>query len=1166
MPRTVQEITSRIEQATRPGFRGRLLARGLARCLIWSQGKLPEGGQQFSPLLTSDLLSYGVALFRLGLELRSQDRTNLLVVNAFERAGEAIESVVRDGDPEFKERGFYTVLTAAAYHLGHFSARAFSLFPSEFEGLNLSPAERSLILLMRRDLVQLRKTLLNYAGERGFDETLSSELSRIEDKDGAVVEHGVFLTLDSLYHKALAIFDYALDSGSAEAIQSALAMIEEGTSAAEEYLSVPFWWIFTLTRHLLDDLWEQSLHFRLPESPNDSADSRWAELRRLFIANLGRRNRAEVDLWPSQLESAARALDMTDDLIAALPTGAGKTRIAEISILRALALGKRVVFVTPLRALSAQTERSLRQTFTALGFSVSSLYGSSGTTGDDADSLRNRNIVVTTPEKLDFALRNDASLLDDVGLVVFDEAHTIGAGEREIRYEVLVQRLLRRADADERRIVCLSAILPQGEQLQDFLSWMRQDQPGDAITVNWRPTRQRFGEINWRENKARTSQGDFSNNVARLAFRLEDLGADAPYVDGFVVGQPPRGRQTKPLPRDRRDLCLMSTWRLVAEGQSVLLYCPERRSVIPLARTVVDLVKRGYLPSLLQCDPALLMDALNIGREWLGENHPAVQCLRVGVAVHHGQLPRPFLRAIERLLKDQLVKVTIASPTLAQGLNLSATTVLFYSLTRSGVLISGEEFANVAGRAGRAFVDVEGQVLCTIWEPKHLWQWERLLKAARERNLKSGLLQLILDFCNRIALKKQIPVEKVLEYVTGNANIWMPPKPKALNSEAEKKEQNNFERKWRADLACLDSALLSLVQHDVPIESLASAIDNALKGSLWERSLLRENQTLQNISKIILERRAAFIWENSTPVQRKGFFFAGVSLSTGHYLEQHAAKLNASLIAADTAFAEGDLKAAYRSLIDFGEIAFAVEPFTPDELPTNWKAIMKAWISGHSMSDLAGDKDEELLEFIEDALVYRLVWAMEAVRVRQSAIDEGLEWPNPGRAAVALETGIPDYSAALLIQNGLASRIAAMKAVSDCPADFTNIRGMRRWVRRCVKDKRADPNWPTPETASLWRTFVTGLTVSSTEQWTIQNWSVNVTWEHEPPPSGSHVRLLYNQSHQNMRVFSADLEPLGFLPYRWKYEPTGIALGEISDSQHSIAITYLGPSDLFPES
>jgi hypothetical protein len=65
------------------------------------------------------------------------------------------------------------VLAAAAYHLGHFSARAFSLFPSELEALNLSPAERSLTLLMRRDLVQLRDTLLTYAGPRGFDEALT---------------------------------------------------------------------------------------------------------------------------------------------------------------------------------------------------------------------------------------------------------------------------------------------------------------------------------------------------------------------------------------------------------------------------------------------------------------------------------------------------------------------------------------------------------------------------------------------------------------------------------------------------------------------------------------------------------------------------------------------------------------------------------------------------------------------------------------------------------------------------------------------------------------------------------------------------------------------------------------------------------------------------------
>jgi len=134
-----------------------------------------------------------------------------------------------------------------------------------------------------------------------------------------------------LYHKALAIFDYALESGSTGSIEAALALLDEGRAAAEEYVSVPFWWIFTLTRHLLDDLWDQSLHVRLPESPDDGPESQWADLRRLFIAKLERQSRAEIEIWPSQLEAAARALDMADDLVTALPTSAGKTRIASFA-------------------------------------------------------------------------------------------------------------------------------------------------------------------------------------------------------------------------------------------------------------------------------------------------------------------------------------------------------------------------------------------------------------------------------------------------------------------------------------------------------------------------------------------------------------------------------------------------------------------------------------------------------------------------------------------------------------------------------------------------------------------------------------------------------------------------------------------------------------------
>src|SRR4029077_8476788 len=105
------------------------------------------------------------------------------------------------------------------------------------------------------------------------------------------------------------------------------------------------------------------------------------------ISLLGTRRPPQISLWPSQLAAATRATDPTDDLVIALPTSAGKTRIAELCILRALADGRRTVYVTPLRALSAQVERVLARTFVPLGGAVTSLYGASGATLIDAKTL-----------------------------------------------------------------------------------------------------------------------------------------------------------------------------------------------------------------------------------------------------------------------------------------------------------------------------------------------------------------------------------------------------------------------------------------------------------------------------------------------------------------------------------------------------------------------------------------------------------------------------------------------------------------------------------------------------------------------------------------------------------------------------------------------------------
>lgn len=569
--------------------------------------------------------------------------------------------------------------------LAHLCARAYSLLAIVEADGNFSPTERLLALLMRRDFSTLRANVLDYrASGEGSDARIVADIqTKLDGADAAdlpdggdeLLFDGLDTALSDAFMASMSLFLLALERGEQPLLDQALEQLRIGLSICSELNMVPQWWSHRIAIHLLSDLWSNTFHEKVPLQPAGGEAADWPRLRELFIALLQRRPKAEVDLWPSQIEAAARAVDQSDDLVVSLPTSAGKTRIAELCILRCLAGGKRVVFITPLRALSAQTETTLQRTFGPLGKTISALYGSIGMSGFVEDAIRERDIVVATPEKLDFALRNDPSLLDDVGLLVFDEGHMIGIDEREVRYEVQIQRLLRRADAPERRIVCLSAILPDGDQLDDFAGWLRRDRPGGPIKLDWRPTRLWFGEVVW------------SKPNARLNLRIGD---ERPWIRRFFTGvvpptwEPPKPRRKKLFPCNQRELCLAMAWRLVEDGQTVLIFCPQRSSVEPYADAIVDLHERGALRSLLGANPAVLNTAIALGEEWLGAESAILECLRLGVALHHGALPTAYRKEVERLLRDTVLKVTISSPTLAQGLNLSATAVTMHSLYRHG--------------------------------------------------------------------------------------------------------------------------------------------------------------------------------------------------------------------------------------------------------------------------------------------------------------------------------------------------------------------------------------------------------------------------------------------------------------------------------------------------
>lgn len=1170
MATTPEAIIADINTAVTAGFRGNLIARGQARAIIWRNGVLPPGAPDFAPHLSYDLLSYGYALLELGLRLRDLNGDASHARVAFEQAATALEAVYAKGNPNEPGRDFHFVVAASSYHLARLSARAYSLLAVVENDPNFTPIERTLAQLMRRNFVALRANTLNYRVSMiGSDATLTANLqTKIRELESSVEpttdESNDFLlesldtTLTDTFMAAMSLFLLSLERGEQQLLEEALEQLNLNLSICSEFNLVPQWWSHRIAIHLLSDLWSNTFHEKIPLLPLGGEGADWQRLRELFISLLHRRPKAEIDLWPSQIEAAGRAVDQSDDLVVSLPTSAGKTRIAELCILRCFASGKRVFFVTPLRALSAQTETTLQRTFGPLGKRISSLYGSIGVSGFDEDVIRERHIVVATPEKLDFALRNDPSLLDDVGLIVFDEGHMIGLSEREVRYEVQIQRLLKRADAADRRIVCLSAILPEGDELEDFSNWMRRDHPGGLIKNDWRPTRLRFGEVVW------------TTDSARLNLRV---GAERPWVQNFITASvpptwiPPKQQRTTPFPKDQRELSLATAWRLVSEGQTVLIFCPERRSVEPFADVIVDLHSRGALSSLLTANIEVLDTAIALGVEWLGPNSNIIKCLRLGVGLHHGALPTAYRKEIERLLHENILKVTISSPTLAQGLNLAATAVVMHSIHRNGEVIDVSEFKNVIGRAGRAYVDVEGLVLYPMKAPTWRKQrtWEELIDNLGARKMESGLLRLVVSLLLRMAARVGNDINHLVEYVVNNAEAWT--FPEIPNEDPEDRALALTE--WEKYTATLDTAILSLIgENEIPEDEVETVLDEILQSSLWQRRLLRKSENSQRLLREALISRSKYIWHQSTAAHRRGYFLAGVGLKTGHALDAIAPVANGLLIQANTAILNDEIEDAIETILELAELVFTISPFIPDTLPENWQNILRVWLRGEPVSAISNGQESETLQFIEGGLVYRLPWALEAIRVRAVAngdtVGESgirLEDCELGLLVPAIETGTLNRSASILIQSGFGSRVTAIRVINETAATFKTGQELRQWLdSEAIQEFSRTPDWPSTETKKMWEALIQNLRPHEETLWKVQQYAAQVEWSGEPLLTSSPIHI--HQLDDELYVLSKDGSPIGRLRSRINLAYAGVIRAQASQDINTIDITYLGPNDL----
>jgi hypothetical protein len=649
------------------------------------------------------------------------------------------------------------------------------------------------------------------------------------------------------------------------------------------------------------------------------------------------------------------------------------------------------------------------------------------------------------------------------------------------------------------------------------------------------------------------------SNAARLDVKVEE---ESPFVPRFIeVKEPPEeSRRSKAFPSNKNELTLAAAWRFVEQEKNVLVYCPLRKSVETLGTLVLKCIGHGVLAPLRSVNPRI-RNTMATGAEWLGADHPAVQCLQYGVALHHGGLPRPFLNEVERLLRSGDCPLTIASPTLAQGLNLSASVLLVPSIWRNREIIRTAEFANVAGRAGRAFVDVEGLVLHVVWEDTTrkgnlaVLNWDKLVAEAKAPRVASGILQLAVNIYKRIAQVTGVPIEEVVDYVTGHGEAWD-------FDEASANKVDVTAADWERDIASLDSAILALLDAETSEDDVDPALDGVLEGSLFSRQLELQEEKVQKLLRGFVAARAHRIWSQTQETQRKGYHAAGIGLTAGQFLDANLGALVDLLGLAESAIASGDAEATATAVVQFAELVFRTAPFrAPKNLPANWKDALQAWMRGRPAAEVIGICDDDGVDLLQEALTYRLPWAMEAVRVHAVAVGQEGSDELHGLAALAVEAGSANRSVITLLRSGLSSREAAIAAVTTTGASFDDRGGMLFWLGSDeVAVRSTEDDWPTKQSRHAWLQFYEGETKRDRRKWTRETQRLRVEWSQDAPIPGTHVVLEPNAGGVGGLVLSPDFVQMGVVKSSLRRPRCDIVGARVSDRPRTITIEYFGPT------
>lgn len=425
-----------------------------------------------------------------------------------------------------------------------------------------------------------------------------------------------------------------------------------------------------------------------------------------------------LNLMPSQSNTIHDLLSAKKAYIVSMPTSAGKTLLAELYLLYNFHVYRDnnneyplACYIVPTNALINQVKYKLEKELSGLNINIESVLPYY-----DIDEIENEilehqkiNILISTPEKLDFLVRSDNKILDRLKIVVLDEAHNLSDQTRGSKFELLLATLKQKYKGLQYLLLTPFIKDKSAEQISEWLADSRQ--ASSVIASEWSPSKQYMGYAVFKKDYSQVIYlPSVRNNIVKEDI-VVDVDNTVDYVKKFL-GASKKGRE-------HRTMVLLEKYLNI--GNSTLILCETVLDTKKTAITALNYLKQKKLLENIS-EEVQIKKLIEFMKKEDAGNQELIECLKYGIGFHNSKMSQQLKERIELLVSMGLIKVLCATTTLAQGMNFPITNVIFQfyarktrdksdKRTKKQRALTSSEFMNIAGRAGRAYYDSEGHII-----------------------------------------------------------------------------------------------------------------------------------------------------------------------------------------------------------------------------------------------------------------------------------------------------------------------------------------------------------------------------------------------------------------------------------------------------------------------